>query len=98
MAAAMANYEQHAELYYTFSPYNHLTADDPPLMMVYSDPMTLPSTDSGHAIHHPVYGVKMKEKSDQLGHELHLVIEDGPSNSKYQSINEFLIAKLLGEE
>ncbi len=30
--------------------------------------MTLPSENAGHGIHHPVLGVKMKEKADKVGH------------------------------
>ncbi len=36
--------------------------------------MSLPSKDAGHGIHHPVYGVKMKDKADSVGQECHLLI------------------------
>jgi arylformamidase len=92
---ALANYEKHRSLYQEFSAYNHLDANDPPLLMVYRNNMTLPSENAGHGIHHPVYGVKMKEKADRLGQECHLLI-DGVSNSKqYSSANQFLMGKLL---
>jgi hypothetical protein len=42
---------------------------------------TLPSKNAGHGIHHPVYGVKMKDKADKLGVECHLLIR-GVSESK----------------
>ncbi len=95
MAAALENYDKHKDLYHEFSPYNHLSANDPPILMTYNRPMTLPSTDGNHGIHHPVYGVKMKEKSDQLGHELHVIVDKGPRWSEYDSMDEFLMAKLL---
>ena len=41
-----------------------LGKDDPPLFMSYGNNMKLPSENAGHGIHHPVYGVKMKEKAD----------------------------------
>ncbi|MCB1080062.1 MAG: alpha/beta hydrolase, partial [Verrucomicrobiae bacterium] len=41
--AALANYEKHAALYHEFSPINHVSAGDPPLLMTYSPDMTLPS-------------------------------------------------------
>lgn len=97
MAEALENYEQYKPLYVEFSPYNHLTADDPPLMMTYNRPMTLPSLDAGHGIHHPVYGVKVKEKSDRLGHECHLLVDEGPRLSDYENVNDFLMSKLLEE-
>jgi arylformamidase len=95
MAAALANYEKHKETYREFSPINHLDAGDPPLLMTYGNNMTLPSQDAGHGIHHPVYGVKMKEKADAVGQECHLLIE-GASKDQYATANDFLFAKLLG--
>ena len=63
--------------------------------MTYGDDMTLPSKDAGHGIHHPVYGVKLKEKSDTLGHECHLLIPGVSKSEKYANATEFLMAKLL---
>jgi len=92
---ALKNYEQHRKLFEEFSAYNHVDGQDPPLLMTYPADMTLPSKDAGHGIHHPVYGVKLKEKSDKLGHECHLLIPGGSKSEKYASANEFLMAKLL---
>lgn len=98
IAGALANYDKHEALYQEFSPYNHLSAGDPPLLMTYGGDMTLPSKNAGHGIHHPVYGVKMKEKADQLGVECHLLIPGTSKSEKYGSANEFLMAKLLEKE
>ncbi len=92
---ALTNYEKYRPLYVEFSAYNHVDVNDPPLLMTYGADMTLPSKDAGHGIHHPVYGVKLKEKSDKLGHECHLLIPGNSKSDKYASANEFLIAKLL---
>jgi hypothetical protein len=92
---ALKNYDKHRALFVEFSPFNHLDKNDPPLFMSYGADATLPSKNAGHGIHHPVYGVKLKEKSDQLGHECYLVIKDAPQTSKYATANEFLFAKLL---
>lgn len=97
MEAAFANYEKHHKLYVEFSPYNHLDGKDPPMLMTYGADMTLPSKDAGHGIHHPVYGVKLKEKSDSVGHECHLLIPGTSKSEKYASINAFLIDKLLAK-
>lgn len=91
---ALANYDKHRALYVEFSPINHVSQDDPPLFMTYAGRMELPSTDAGHGIHHPVYGVKMKEKADSLGQECHLVIPGHSKSDKYASAHEFLIDKL----
>ena len=92
---ALANYEKYRPLYVEFSAYNHVDGKDPPLFMTYGADMTLPSKDAGHGIHHPVYGVKLKEKSDKLGHECHLLIPGVSKSEKYANANDFLIAKLL---
>lgn len=98
MEDVMANYEQHEALYKEFSPYNHLTADDPPLLMTYGNNMKLPSENAGHGIHHPVYGVKMKEKADKVGIECHLLIPGVSESKEYPNANKFLIDKLTGKD
>lgn len=97
IADALKNYEQHKSNYVEFSPYNHVDAKDPPLLMTYGGDMTLPSKDAGHGIHHPVYGVKLKEKSDSLGHECHLIIPGTSKSEQYSSASDFLLAKLLAK-
>ncbi len=92
---ALKNYDKYRELYVEFSPYNHLDKSDPPLLMTYTNNMKLPSENAGHGIHHPVYGVKMKEKADQCGHECHLLIPSISQSDKYADANAFLMAKLL---
>lgn len=92
---ALKNYDQHKDLYVEFSAYNHVTSDDPPLLMTYSNDMTLPSKNAGHGIHHPVYGVKMKEKCDSVGQECHLLIGGVSKSDQYTSSNAFLFDKLL---
>lgn len=98
MEGALKNYDKYHDLYVEFSPYNHLTADDPPLLMTYGNDMTLPSKNAGHGIHHPVYGVKMKEKADKLGHECHLLIPGVSKSKQYASADEFLMDKLLSSK
>lgn len=95
--SALANYDKHHAMYKEFSPYNHVDAKDPPLLMTYGGDMTLPSKDAGHGIHHPVYGVKLKGVSDSVNHECHLLIPGVSKSDKYASADEFLIAKLLGK-
>jgi len=94
---ALSNYDKYHALYVEFSPYNHVDAKDPPLLMTYGGDMTLPSKDAGHGIHHPVYGVKLKEKSTKCGHECHLLIPEVSKSDQYSDANEFLMAKLLAK-
>lgn len=92
---ALKNYKLHQALYQEFSPYNHLDGSDPPLLMTYGNDMTLPSKNAGHGIHHPVYGIKLKQKADSVGHECHLLIEGVSKSDKYSTPAEFLMDKLL---
>lgn len=94
---ALKNYDKYHDLYVEFSPYNHVDAKDPPLFMTYGGDMTLPSKDAGHGIHHPVYGVKLKEKSDSVGHECHLLIPGVSKSDKYPNADAFLMDKLLAK-
>jgi acetyl esterase/lipase len=95
MAAALANYQKHRLLYAEFSPINHVDHNDPPLLMTYENVEKLPSED---AIHHVEFGRKMKEKSDRVGHECHLLIKGAAKSGKYGSAHEFLTAKLLSPD
>lgn len=92
---ALANYDKYRDLFVEFSPYNHVDGNDPPLFMTYGGNMKLPSEDAGHGIHHPVYGVKMKEKADACGMECHLIIPGVSNSEQYKTANDFLLAKLL---
>lgn len=94
---ALKNYDKHHALYVEFSPYNHVDAKDPPLFMTYPADMTLPSKNAGHGIHHPVYGVKLKEKCDGAGSECHLLIPGTSESKQYKDAKEFLMAKLLAK-
>ncbi len=93
--SALENYEKHKELYKEFSPYNHLDGKDPPLYMTYGEDTSMPSKNASHGIHHPNFGVKVKEKSDAEGHECYLNIKGAPAPEKYATAEEFLSAKLL---
>lgn len=58
-----------AELWRSISPITYLSKDDPPVWAFYSvpnKPLTAASTTSD-AIHHPGFGVVLKEEMDKLG-------------------------------
>jgi len=98
LEGALLNYNKHRHLYVEFSPINHLDKNDPPLLMSYGRNMTLPAESPGHGIHHPAFGVKMKEKSDKLGHECYLFAKGIPKPKQYASSYDFLVDKLLGSQ
>jgi hypothetical protein len=74
-----------------------ITSDDPPIFMSYgmkpddSIP-TDPKRAQGWKVHHVIFGIKLKEKMDQLGIEANLKYTD--AQTKYDSAGSFLIAKL----
>jgi len=92
---ALQNYESHRGDYAEFSPLNHVDAEDPPLFLECSAEMDLPARDTGHGIHHPIHGVKLKECSDRVGHECHLLVPGHASSPRFATQNAFLMDKLL---
>jgi acetyl esterase len=61
--------EEKYKLFELCSPINHLTADDPPITLSYNgsaDPAEAEQS-IGKGIHHPIFGLKLKEKADKLG-------------------------------
>ncbi len=59
------------QLYEMASPINHLTRDDPPALLDYgvpNEPVT-DKTPMGAIVHHPKFGIVLKEKMDALGIE-----------------------------
>lgn len=63
MAQAIAKKTEVARLYREFSPINHLSTDDPPILLTYGTPLS----DTKEGIHHSLFGLKFKEKADGLG-------------------------------
>jgi acetyl esterase/lipase len=77
------------ELYKAISPMTYLTKDDPPVWAFYSvpaKPLTKDSTTSD-AIHHPGFGVALKEAMDKLKIECKLRHKDDG-----QKVNEEMVA------
>jgi hypothetical protein len=65
---ALKNYSKHEALYKEFSGYYHLTQDDPPIYLGYGGDMSTPAKNIGHGIHHGLFGVELKKKSEEVGH------------------------------
>ena len=79
------------------SPITHLTPDDPPIYLFYNGPNEPVDEETlwGTWIHHPVFGIKLKEAmEDFLGMECYLEYKDGPSVAEYESQQDFIIRKL----
>jgi pimeloyl-ACP methyl ester carboxylesterase len=94
---ALKNYSKHETLYKEFSAYNHLSKDDPPMFLSYAADLSVPSKNLGHGIHHGLFGVKMKEKSAQVGHDK-IYLNIGKNDvSKFKNPDAFIEAILLAK-
>jgi acetyl esterase len=79
------------------SAINHLTADDPPILVFFgqrNDPLPPNSTGEQH-IHHPKFGFALKEKADRLGVPCELILrEDHPKGFPVDRFVEFFRTNL----
>jgi acetyl esterase/lipase len=79
------------------SPINHLTSDDPPILVFYNqrnEPLPENSTGEVH-IHHPKFGFVLKEKADRLGVPCTVILrEDHPSGFPVDRFVDFLRTNL----
>jgi acetyl esterase/lipase len=75
-----------------YSPFEHVTRDDPPVYLIYSSPPAIgePQKDPTHTAN---YGVKLQEKCRKIGVECELVYPGAP-DVKHASTQAFLIEKL----
>jgi len=86
------------KLAYDASVINHLTQDDPPVFMFYSEADEPLAADSapGTGIHHPKFGHILKEKMDALGIEsVYRHATDGQQPSGIEAMLAWLQAHLL---
>jgi acetyl esterase/lipase len=89
--------EKLKEIVKDISALSLITADDPPIFMSYGMKPDAPIPGDpkrvqGWKVHHVIFGIKLKEKMDQLGVEANLKYPG--AQTKYKSPAAFLIAKL----
>lgn len=75
-----------------YSPYELVTADDPPIYLFYSAPPAM-GQEQKDPTHTANFGVKLKEKLDSVGVPCELVYPGAPGVEHAQT-HEYLIAKL----
>ena len=86
------------KLAYDASVINHLTKDDAPVFMFYSEPDAPLASDSapGAGIHHPKFGHILQEKMDALGIEaVYRHASDGQQPPGMEAMIEWLTQRLL---
>jgi len=85
------------EIVADISALNLVSADDPPIFMIYrmapDDPIPAdPKRARGWKVHHVVFGIELKKRMDALGVEADLRYPG--AQSRYRSIPDFFIAEL----
>lgn len=76
------------------SPITHVSDGDPPILISNPSVDPLPATSAGSAIHHAMFGVKMKDKCDPVNVTCTLRIEDR-ADSSVPTPESFLLQHLL---
>lgn len=89
-------------LYEDSAPINHASADDPPIVMFYSEPDAPlpPRARAGEGIHHPRFGAALKAVLDPLGVECSVRHHDeyrdrpNPEQAMYSELVDFFARQL----
>lgn len=77
-----------------FSPINHVSKDDPPVLLAFTNRDPLPATSAGSAIHHALFGIKLKEVADRAGASCIVRIEDKKPETHIPKPEAFLLREL----
>ena len=88
--------EETQALYDEASAITHLSAGDPPLYMIYSEPDIVPPDDAepGQFIHHPNFGKQLREAMDGVGIENVYVHTDDAGGRDFQrEMLEFFVTQ-----
>jgi acetyl esterase/lipase len=66
------------KLYEEAAPVTYLTRDDPPVLLTYTyaDEKVTKESNLGLVVHHPRFGIALKERMDKLGIECEVVYRD----------------------
>jgi acetyl esterase len=77
------------------SPINHLSKDDPPVFLDFPQDIVELSekANANEVVHHPLFGVKLKEAADKIGVEANFQAGNKPQD-RYENLIDFLIVKL----
>jgi acetyl esterase/lipase len=91
-AAFLAAREQVLPWIKEYSPFEHVSADDPPIFLIYAAPPAL-GQDQKDPTHTANFGVKLQEKLRAVGVENELVYPGAP-DVKHAQVHDYLIEKL----
>jgi acetyl esterase len=86
------------QLYDESSAITHLTSDDAPLYMIYTEPDIVPPSDSrpGQFIHHPNFGKQLKQTMDELDiRNIYVHMSDAQGRNPRSEMLEFFKSEFL---
>lgn len=89
----LARYQEYEPILKESSPLTHVSRDDPAVLLSFPRIDPLPAMSPGSAIHHAVFGQKLKERADSIGLECTLRIEDRATPEE-PTPEEFLLRQL----
>ena len=76
-----------------YTALSHISKDDPPMFLNYKD-AEVPARDTGHGIHHGMFGLILKEKADKVGAKVYVQCKgQKPEISQADFVNSILIEK-----
>ncbi len=81
------NWEKYKDLALECSPLTHLSKDDPPVYMTYSDDSPMPITRNG--IHHAEFGRILKETADSLSVDCTFDIQS--AKTRQEELDKFML-------
>ena len=86
--------EKYRNLSNEYTALKHLSKDDPPLFLRYKDAV-FPARDTGHGIHHGIFGLILKERADEVGAKVYLQIDQDVIAEKplHVFLNSILVNK-----
>lgn len=79
-----------------YSPFEHVTADDPPIYMIYSTPPAM-GQEQKDPTHTANFGVKLQEKLQSVGVKCELVYPGAP-DVKHPQVQDYLIDTLKADK
>lgn len=82
-----------ARLLREYSAINHVSAGDPPVLIQNPRVDPLPAPNASSAIHHAIFGVKLKERADAVGATCILRIQEPPDATPEPEV--FLLGYLM---
>lgn len=91
-ATFLASRQEFLPLIREYSPYEHVTPDDPPIYLFYPNPPAL-GRDEKDPNHTANFGVKLQERLREVGVECKLVYPGAP-DVRHPTIHDYLIDKL----